>query len=78
MRECLSHTEQLGEMLIPVLAAVRGELELPLDETAYRQAMLESHAQQQQAIDEFIRKFMPDAAQPIISPDLPRQDAPGR
>lgn len=78
MRECLSHTEQLGEMLIPVLAAVRGELELPLDETAYRQAMLESHAQQQQAIDGFIRKFMPDAAQPIVPPDLPRQAAPSR
>jgi len=72
MRECLSHTEQLGKMLVPVLAAVRGELELPLDEAAYRQAMLESHAQQQQAVDEFIRKFMPDAAQPIIPSVLPQ------
>ncbi len=78
MRQCLSHTEQLGAMLIPVLTAVRSELELPLDETAYRQAMVESYAQQQQAIDGFIRKFMPNADQPIISSDLPRQAAPGQ
>lgn len=73
MRLCLSHTEQLGGMLIPVLTAVRSELELPLDEAAYRQAMVESYAQQQQAIDEFIRKFMPNADQPIITQNLPRQ-----
>ncbi len=78
MRQCLSRTQQLGEMLIPVLTAVRGELELPLDEAAYRQAMVESYAQQQQAVDGFIRKFMPNAAQPIIPPDLPPQAAPGR
>ncbi len=63
MRQCLSHTEQLGEMLIPVLTAVRRELELPLDEAAYRQAMVESYAQQEQAIDGFIRKFTPNATQ---------------
>lgn len=62
MRQCLSHTEQLGGMLIPLLTAVRRELELPLDEAAYRQAMVESYAQQQQAIDGFIRKFRPNAA----------------
>lgn len=72
MRQCLSHTEQLGGMLIPVLTAVRRELELPLDEAAYRQAMEESYAQQQQAIDGFIRKFMPNAAQPINPPDAAR------
>lgn len=60
MRECLSYTEQLGEMLIPVLTAVRNELELPLDEAAYRQAMVESYAAQQRAIEAFIRKLMPD------------------
>lgn len=78
MRLSLSHTEQLGAMLIPVLIAVRRELELPLDEAAYRQAMVESYAQQQLAIDGFIRKFMPNAAQPIIPPNLSRQAAPVR
>jgi hypothetical protein len=78
MRQCLSHTEQLGGMLIPVLTAVRRELELPLDEAAYRQAMMESYAQQQQAVDGFIRKFMPNAAQPIIPPDLAHKAAQGR
>lgn len=72
MRQCLSHTEQLGEMLVPVLFAVRHELELPLDETAYRQAMVESYAQQKQAIDAFIQKFMPNAAQPCVAGDAAR------
>jgi hypothetical protein len=72
MRQCLSHTEQLGGMLIPVLTAVRLELELPLDEAAYRQAMVESYAKQQQAIDGVIQKFMPNASQPINPPDAAR------
>ncbi len=78
MRQCLSHTEQLGATLIPVLTAVRRELELPLDEAAYRRAMVESYAQQQQAIDGFIQKFMPNAAQPIIPADLAHKAAQGR
>lgn len=61
MRECLSRARELGVMLIPVLTAVRIELELPLDESAYRQAMVDSYAQQQQAIDGFIQKFMPNS-----------------
>lgn len=72
MRQCLSHTEQLGGMLIPLLTAVRLELELPLDEAAYRQTMVEIYAKQQQAIDGFIQKFMPNAAQPINPPDAAR------
>lgn len=78
MRQCLSHTEQLGAMLIPVLTAVRRELDLPLDEAAYRQAMVESYAQQQQAIDGFIQKCMLNATQPIIPPDLAHEAAQGR
>ncbi len=78
MRQCLSHTEQLGAMLIPVLTAVRRELDLPLDEAAYRQAMVEIYAQQQQAIDGFIQKFMLNATQPIIPPDLAHEAAQGR
>jgi len=69
MRECLSRTRELGVMLIPILTAVRSELELPLDESTYRQAMVDNYAQQQQAIDGFIQKFMPNAAQPINPPD---------
>lgn len=65
MRQSLAHTEQLGSMIVSLLTAVRRELELPLDEAPYRQAMLESYAQQQQAIDQFIQKFMPNTAQPM-------------
>ncbi|WP_459950182.1 hypothetical protein [Denitratisoma sp. agr-D3] len=65
MRECLSRTKELGVMIIPILTELRSELELPLNESAYRQAMMESYAQQQQAIDNFIQKLMPNAAHPI-------------
>lgn len=68
MRQCLSNTQLLGELLIPVLTAVRRELELPLDEVAYRQAMEESYVRQQEAIDGFIRKFMPKDVQTMIPP----------
>lgn len=78
MRQCLSHTEHLGAMLIPFLTAVRRELDLPLDEAAYRQAVAESYAQQQQAIGAFIQQFMPNAAQPIIPPDLAHEATRGR
>jgi hypothetical protein len=77
MRQCLSHSEQLGGMLIPILTAVRYELELPIDEPAYRQAMIESYTQQQQAIDGFIRKLMPTTDQPITTPDLSHKAAQG-
>lgn len=78
MRQCLSCTEKLGGMLVPVLTAIRRELELPFDEATYRQAVVESYAQQQQAIDGFILKVMPSAAEPTTSPDLAQEAAQGR
>jgi len=57
-------------LLIPVLSSVRAELELPLDEQAYRQVAEASLANQQEAINAFVQKVMPTAAQPIIPLDL--------
>lgn len=65
MRECLSHTTQLGQSLIPVLSAVRTELELPLDELAYRQVVEAGLAHQQEAINSFVQKFMPNPPRTI-------------
>ncbi len=65
MRECLVHTAKLGEMVVPTLIAVRQELELPLDEAAYRAVMVDSYAQQEQAIDTFIRTHLPNTVQSI-------------
>lgn len=66
MRQCLSHNEQLGGRLISVLTAVRRELELPLDEDAYRRAMDESYAHQKKAIDGLIRKLSLDTSEPGV------------
>lgn len=69
MRDCIAYTAELGEMLFPLLASVRAELELPLDEYAYRTVMEEGYAMQQEAIDAFIQKFMPKTAQSIDTVD---------
>ncbi|MFA5913708.1 MAG: hypothetical protein WC830_09150 [Burkholderiales bacterium] len=72
MRECATHTGRLGQLLIPVLSAVRTELELPLDEAAYRQVADGAFENQQAAIDEFIKNVAASAAQPINPPDAAR------
>jgi hypothetical protein len=64
MRECVAHSARLSQLLIPVLSAVRGELELPFDEHAYRQVAETSLANQQEAINAFVQKVGPTAAQP--------------
>lgn len=78
MRECVYQTAVLGRLLIPVLSAVRAELELPFDGQSYHELINDSITRQQEAVDEFVRKFMPTAAQPAIPPDLSRQAATGR
>jgi hypothetical protein len=65
MRECAVKTTILGQAVIPVLSAVRAELELPLDEQTYRQVMEKSLASQQEAISDFVKKFMPETGQPL-------------
>lgn len=72
MRECVTHTSKLVQLIVPVLSAMRAELELPLDEHAYRQVMEEGIVNQQVAIDAFINKFMPAAVQPNIQTDAAR------
>ncbi|MBB5347935.1 hypothetical protein JWG42_09100 [Desulfoprunum benzoelyticum] len=69
MRECAVHTTSLGQAVIPVLSAIRAELELPLDEHTYRQVMEESLASQQEAISDFVKKFMPETAPPPAAGD---------
>lgn len=59
MRDCVAHSARLRQTLISVLSAVRSELELPLDEHAYRKVAETSLANQQEAIDAFVQKVMP-------------------
>lgn len=76
MRVCISHTAHLGHTLIPTLSAVRAELELPFDERIYSQVVDEGIAKQQEAVNTFIQKFTPAAAQPIVPGDAPTSGAP--
>ncbi len=63
MRDCVAHSARLSQLLIPVLSAVRNELELPLDEDAYCKIAETSLAYQQEAIDTFIKAVTSTAAQ---------------
>jgi hypothetical protein len=63
MRECTTYSMQLVKLIIPVLSAIREELEIPFNEDSYRLIFEEAQAKQKQAIDEFIQKFMPDSPQ---------------
>ncbi len=59
MRECVLDTATLGQLLVPLLSAVRAELELKFDECAYRQLVDEEMIKQQEAIDGFVKRFIP-------------------
>lgn len=72
MRDCVAHSARLSQLLIPVLAAVRRELELPLDVHAYRQVAETALANQQEAINAFVQKVMPPAAKYVAPGDAPR------
>lgn len=63
MRECIAAAADLGKLIVPVLSAVRAELELEFDEDVYRQLREDSIARQQHAIDSFIQKLATVAAQ---------------
>lgn len=64
MRQCISHSAELGAMVVPLLAAVREELELPLDMNAYGQVMTESYVAQQEAVNAFIKKLSLNSSKP--------------
>jgi len=66
MRECIHHTAALTKLITPVLSAVRAELELPFDDRAYHQLIVDSTARQQHGINEFLTKFMPVTAQSLV------------
>lgn len=72
MRDCVAHLTELNQLLIPVLSAIRSELELPLDEDAYRKIAETSLANQREAINAFVQKLMSAAPQPSSQQDAAR------
>lgn len=71
MLECVSDTRRLGRLAVPVLSAVREELELPFDEKSYIQALENGLSKQECATDDFVRKFETFIGEPIVQPTSP-------
>jgi hypothetical protein len=59
MRDCLREENRVSAVVEPMLSAVRAELELPFDEEAYRLVANENRRREEEAVDAFIKKFMP-------------------
>jgi len=64
LRDCALNTTRLRDLIVPLVSAVRAELELPYDARAYCLLLEESATSQQVAIDEFMRRFLPGATHP--------------
>lgn len=56
MTECINETTKLSRLIVPVLVAVRAELDIPLDEESYVAVMEESILHQKSAVAEFIKQ----------------------
>lgn len=57
LEACYESSAQISKLLIPAVREVRSELELPFDESRYRQMIENSSNQQTQLIKEFIAKL---------------------
>jgi hypothetical protein len=71
LNECIAQTEALSEILVPVISAVREELELPFDEQTYRQGLATGMLKLTETVDTFVKALTGarDSAQPTPSPD---------
>lgn len=58
-RECVAESARMTDLIIPLLAEVRKELELPFDEEIYRRVIEDGKLMQKVAINNFIQEFMP-------------------
>ena len=57
MKLCIEHTQKMNGLILPLLASVRRELDLPLDEEAYKLAIEDGIAKQRVAIEKFVNEF---------------------
>ena len=55
LKECLAENAKLSGLMVPALVAIREELELPVDEIAYRQIMEENLKKQEESLSHFLR-----------------------
>ena len=59
VKECSSESTRLGRLLVPLLVAVRSELELPISETAYAQIIEDGVERQQINLGKFLQSVKP-------------------
>lgn len=55
MKQCVEFAQKASALVPPLLLAVRKELDLPLDEKAYREAVNEGIGKQLAAVDQFVK-----------------------
>ncbi|HMH53067.1 MAG TPA: hypothetical protein VK548_22705 [Candidatus Acidoferrum sp.] len=55
-KDCVENTMRLGRLLVPAVVAIRKELGVPIDESAYLQIVEESLAKQREGLTEFMRR----------------------
>lgn len=56
MRRCIEYAQKASTLIPPLLLAVRKELDLPLDEKAYQEAVNEGISKQLAAVDKFMKE----------------------
>lgn len=55
MRQCVEFSQKVSAQIPPLLLAVRNELDLPLDEKAYQEAVNAGISRQIEAVDQFVK-----------------------
>jgi len=77
MQDCLAEMTQLTRLLVPTVVAVRRELELPIDEAAYRQVLEDGLRKQEATMREFLENVQRyTVAQPVTAGDAPQAARP--
>ena len=56
MKQCVEDSQKVSALIPPLLLAVRKELDLPLDERAYQEAVIAGISRQMEAVDQFVKE----------------------
>ena len=76
MEECVGEMAKLTMLIIPALIMIRRELDLPMDEAAYRQVVEEGLQKQKTSLKEFLASISDTAAESGAPGDAPRPGVP--
>jgi hypothetical protein len=57
IEECIGEANRLNRLVVPVVVAVRTELDIPINEAAYMELMEESNKRQEASLNNFMKKM---------------------